>query len=228
MEALNDWKIREFLSTSSGYGSGDGSGYGSGYGYGYSSGYGYGDGSGSGSGYGYDYGDGSGYGSGSGDGNGYGIQCVNGDILYIVDNIPTRIDKIKSQIAKGAIFNRDLTFTPCYVAKYNGFWGHGDSAREALKAAIEKYEEQMPEEDRIRAFVDAHKPEIKYPNQDFFVWHHKLTGSCEMGRKAFARDHEIGMDESMTVLEFIKLTENDYGGDIIKKLKPFYVGEDKT
>lgn len=174
---------------------------------------------GRGSGYGYGYG----YGHGSGS----RIKGVNGAELYSVDDILTRIDKVKSQIAKGAIFNRDFTFTPCYIAKYNGFFGHGDSAREALNAAIEKYEEQMPEEDRIRAFVDAHNPEIKYPNQDFFIWHHKLTGSCEMGRKTFARDHEIDMDASMTVLEFIKLTENDFGGSIIKKLKPFYGWEDK-
>lgn len=224
MEVLSDWKIREFLSPDYGHGDGHGYGFGSGSGYGF----GHGDGYGYGSGYGFGSGYGSGYGYGSGDGSGDGIQCVNGDKLYIVDDVPTRIDKIKSQIAKGAILNRDFTFTPCYVAKYNGFWGHGDSAREALKAAIEKYEEQMPEDDRIRAFVDAHKPGTKYPNQDFFVWHHKLTGSCEMGRKAFARDHEIGMDESMTVLEFIKLTENNYGGDIIKKLKPFYTEEDRS
>ena len=39
------------------------------------------------------------------------------------------------------------------------------------------------------------------------------------GRKNFARNHNINIDkDKMTVQEFINLTENDFGGEIIKKL----------
>ena len=50
----------------------------------------------------------------------------------------------------------------------------------------------------------------------------ELTGSCLMGREQFARKHEVDLEASMTVREFIKLTENAYGGSTIRKLKEFY------
>ena len=84
----------------------------------------------------------------------------------------------------------------------------------------------MPEADRIAAFVQAHKPGQVYPNPDFFSWHHRLTGSCEMGRKQFARDHEIDVEHgSMTPEAFIRLTESAYGSSTIRKLKEFYPEE---
>ena len=217
--------IREFLKETVAV-SGSGSGYGSGDGYGYGDGSGSGSGDGYGSGYGSGYGHGYGYGSGSGYGYGYGycdgLSAVNGQRIYRIDGVPTRIDKVKGEVARGAILNADFTFTPCYIAKYNGYFGHGAHLGDSLKAAIDKYEENMPESARIDAFVNAHKPDVSYPNSDFFKWHNKLTGSCEMGRKQFAKDHGIDLEDRMTVQEFIFLTESAYGGNIIKKLKPFY------
>ena len=118
----------------SGYGSGDssgdsygGDGYGSGYGSGDGDGYGSGDGSGYGSGYGYGSGDGSGYGSGSGDGYSYGsgdgddIKFFKNDPVYYIDCVPTIIKKVRGNVAKGHIVNKDLTTEPCYIAKENGF-----------------------------------------------------------------------------------------------------------
>ena len=78
------------------------------------------------------------------------------------------------------------------------------------------------EAERIRLFVESHEDGKAYPNQDFFEWHNKLTGSCLMGREQFAREHEVDLEASMTVREFIKLTENAYGGSTIRKLKEFY------
>jgi hypothetical protein len=91
-----------------------------------------------------------------------------------------------------------------------------------MEALNDKLFEDMPEEERIEAFVKAHEAGKAYANTDFFDWHHRLTGSCEAGRKAFAQNHGVDLDGHMTVLEFITLTENDYGGKTIKKLKEFY------
>ena len=226
MEEVSQEKIERFLAVTRnsgyGYGSGSGYGFGSGSGDGSGSGSGYGSGSGDGYGYGYGYGYGDGDGSSSGYGSGSGIGFVNGHRVYDVDGVPTLINNVHGDAAKGAIFNRDFSFTPCYVAKHNGFFGHGDDLKSALAAAVEKYEENMPEEDRIQAFVEAHEKGQEYSNQDFFDWHHKLTGSCEMGRRQFAKDYGIDLAESMTVQAFIALTENSYGGSTIKKLKPYY------
>ena len=44
-----------------------------------------------------------------------------------------------------------------------------------------------------------------------------------MGRRQFARDHEIDVEHgSMTPEDFIRLTESAYGGSTIRKLKPLY------
>ncbi len=228
---MEDVKIRAFLQcdgSGSGYGSGygDGSGYGSGYGdgSGYGSGYGYG--SGSGSGYGSGYGDGSGYGSGYGDGDGScGLFEINGHTVYMVDSTPTIFTAIHGNVAKGFILQSDLTMTPCYIVKGNNLFAHGSDLHEAMQALTDKMFEDMPEDERIAEFVKAHPEAHKaYPNKELFDWHNKLTGSCMAGRTAFVKDRGLSLDGKTTVAEFIKLTENAYGGSTIKKLKEKYAG----
>ena len=218
---MENVKIREFLDSfpSFGYGSdyGPGGGFCSGYGSGRgsSSGFGFSDGTGYGSG----FGEGRGFGYGAGD----GIKSVNGIEICNIDGVQTAIFQIHGNIAKGAILQGDLTFTPCYIAKQDGQFAHGETAREAITALREKLFEDMPEEDRIRAFVSEHpNPQMAYPNEDLFSWHHMLTGRCLSGRKAFVRDHGIDMDASMTILDFIMLTKNEYGGEVITRLEEVY------
>ncbi len=40
-----------------------------------------------------------------------------------------------------------------------------------------------------------------------------------MGRQQFAKYHNVDLKGEMTVEEFITLTKNAFGGDIIKKLE---------
>ena len=245
MEDLN--KIIEFVAEDSGDGYGYGDGYGSGYGdgdgsgdgSGYGSGYGDGDGDGSGYGYGDGYGDGSGDGSGNGSGSGYGygdgngsgdgsgydgIKSFHGNVVFLIDEIQTILDKVHGNIAKGRILKNDLTTTKCFILKQNGRFAHGKTLREARNALAEKLFDGMDEEERIEAFMAEHDLDTAYPNTDLYSWHHRLTGSCEMGRKAFAEDHGIDVEHgSMTVEEFIALTKNAYGGAIIQKLEQKYI-----
>lgn len=236
---MEEIKILEFISSGSGYGygyhdnydngSGDGSGCGSGYGYSDSYGDGSGDGSGSGSGDGYALGDcyGSGYGSGYGDydGSGFGdcygsnLKSINGKKIYMIDGIAITISHIHGNIAKGTIINRDLTETPCYIVKEGKYFAHGKTLAEAREGLQDKLFDKMSVEKRIATFWTCHKRGIKYPTKDFFEWHHKLTGSCLMGRQQFAKDHGVNLEGEMTVDEFIALTKNAFGGDIIKGLE---------
>ena len=232
METL-ETKIKNFLnlssSSSSGYGYGSSSG--NGYGYGSGSVYGsvYGDGSGSGDGYGSGSGDGygSGYGSGYGDGSssgyGSGVKEVNGDTVYIVDNVPTIIKSVRDNIAQGFILQRDLTLKPCYIVKEQNMFAHGDTLHDAFTALQEKLYDDSTEEERIEAFRKKF-PEYDtlYPNRDLFAYHHVLTGSCRMGRESFCKDKGIDLDGSTTVREFVELTKDSYGGDVICKLPEVY------
>jgi hypothetical protein len=59
----------------------------------------------------------------------------------------------------------------------------------------------------------------KYSAMEFFNWHNRLTGSCEMGRKSFAKNNDIDLEnDKFTVFEFIEKTKNDYGRDVIRQL----------
>ena len=229
----SDEKIKAFLSVNSGsgsgsgsgdgYGYGDGSGDGDGYGDGSGSGYGYGSGYGSGDGYGYGYG--SGYGSGDGDGygSGYGygsgIKSFCGESVYRVDGVNTLIHSVRGNVAHGAMLNSDLTITPCYIVKQDNTFAHGETLREAMEALRDKLFEDMPEDERIDTFLRETDFEKAYPTQYFYDWHHRLTGSCDMGRKQFARDHGVDLERgTMTLAEFLELTKDAYGGDVIRKI----------
>ena len=214
-----DEKIKDFLvvSSGSGYGSGSGSGDGYGYGDGDGSGSGYGSGYGSGSGSGDGYGDGSG--SGSGYGDGYGIKSFNGAPVYRIDGVNTLIRSVRGNTAHGAIVNSDLTLTPCYIVKQDNVFAHGKTLREAMEALREKLFEDMPEDERIAMFLRETDREKVYPTQYFYDWHHRLTGSCDIGRKQFARDHGVDLEHGMmTLTEFLELTKDAYGGDVIRKV----------
>ena len=193
-------KIKRFLTINngSGYGSGDGSG----------------DGSGSGSGYGDGY--------GSGDVDGDGITIFNGLNVNIIDNIQTIITNVKNDIAKGFILKRDFTTDSCYIAKGHNKFAHGKTVREAVNALEEKIFEELDVEEALEEFCKKFEKNKKYKGEEFYKWHHILTGSCEMGRNTFVKNNEIDLNELFTVNEFIKACENDYGGEIIKRLKEFY------
>lgn len=179
-----------------------------------------------GNGCGCGYSDGDGNGCGYSNGYGYGeykdISMFNGNKVYIIDNIPTIIKSVKGAFAKGFIFNKDMMLMSCYVVKSQGLFAHGKTIKEAYQALQEKLLEDMPVEERIEKFLKEFKMGVKYPNKHFFDWHHILTGSCLFGRQQFCKNKRIDLEGKMTVEQFIKLTENDYGGDIIKKLKREY------
>ena len=215
-----------------GSGYGDGNGWGCGWGDGYGDGYGSGDGSGDGSGYGNGWGcgwgDGSGWGCGSGDGsgdgsgygNGNGIKSYAGKDVYLLDGVQTIIAAVHRNTAVGYILGNDLTLRRCYIAKGNGYFAHGDTLKGAVDALQEKIFETLDTDEKIGRFITEVDADKKYPAKFFYDWHHRLTGSCEMGRKDFAMRHGIDLDtDSFTVREFINLTENAYGGEIIRKVK---------
>ena len=187
-------------------------------------GYGSGDGSGSGSGYGDGDGDGSGYGSGSGSGYGYGdgdgIKELNHQNVYIIDGISTIIDSVHGNYAKGKILNDDLTTKDCFIAKCGNFFAHGETLKQALSDATEKYNENKPLDERIKEFNEKFPLDDKpYNGSELFSWHHILTGSCLFGRQQFCSNKGLDVKDKYTIKQFISLTENDFGSDAIKKLK---------
>ena len=151
---------------------------------------------------GSDFGSGYGFGGGSGAGDGADIKFFCGSPVYLIDRIPTIITAVFGSYAKGYILEPCLTLTPCYIAKQESHFAHGKTLSEAVVAVAEKAFEDMPEEDRIAEFWKCHEKGVKYPARDLYDWHHRLTGSCEMGRNTFAAEHGIDLNSDMfTVAE---------------------------
>ena len=125
-------------SDGSGFGSGGGvgNGYGGGSGCGsfLSDGSGDGDGRGDGGGTGRGDGDfdGSGFGSGAGRSDSADIKFFCGNPVYYIDGIPTIITAVFGPFAKGYILGRFLTLTPCYIAKQESHFAHGETLSEAV------------------------------------------------------------------------------------------------
>ena len=216
----------DFTGSGSGYGSGSCDGYGDGYGYGFS--YGLGNGYLSGSGYGGGNGDGSGVGCGSGcgyssggiygEGDGSGLKSINGQPVDYIDGIPTILTRVVGNVAKGFIVRNDLSLAPTYVCKHGNMFAHGETLHKAREALLEKLFDDMPTEERIASFCSEFKPGVKRHSMDFFSWHHRLTGSCEQGRREFARQHGVDLEsDTLTTEEFFALTRDSYGKDIIRQ-----------
>ena len=156
----------------------------------------------------------------SGDGDGYGLKSINGFPVCLIDDIYTVVYQLHGDIAKGAILNKDLSLEPCYVVKRDGVFAHGVTLHEAQEALISKLFDTLPEAERIEAFCEEFKNlDAVYPVRTFFEWHHRLTGSCEAGRRAFAKDHALDIENgTMSVCEFLNLTKGAYGGSTIRKV----------
>ena len=160
-----------------------------------------------------------GLGSGYGDGYGSGISNFNLKRVHIIDNLPTIICRVRGDLAQGFILKQDLTLEPCFIAKSGNYFAHGQTAHEAYKAALDKSILDEPVEDRIQRFLAEHKISVSYSARDLFDWHHRLTGSCEFGRKTFCHDKGIDIDkDSFTVEQFVRITCNAYGADVIRQL----------
>ena len=242
-------EVKRFLSVEKCY---RGYEYESGYGDGYESGYGFGYGNGKGSYDGYGFGYGSGYGAGYKDGNGYGsslryedgsgsgpgfssspgfgfgygngdVTALNGNIVDYIDNVPTIIIQVHGNFAYGYIVKEDLTLEPCFIAKAGNSFAHGKTLKDAVADAEAKEAERLPVEKRIEKFIEVFGSlDSEHTGKEFYDWHHVLTGSCKMGRDGFCKIHNIDLTKMYSVRYFLDITEETYGGNVIKSIKEKY------
>jgi len=148
----------------------------------------------------------------------------NGHVMWEIDDIPTVLTNVRGNYAKGFIVNKDLTTTPCYVARVGAFYAHGDTLHRAVEDAKSKDMTARPVEERIAAFIAAYPTlDTECTGKALYEWHGILTGSCRAGRDAWCRDNGYDPKKArMTVREFCKQTQGAYGGAAIAKLLKAY------
>ena len=163
------------------------------------------------------------YGSGSGSGSGDGIEEFNGHKLYYIDNVPTAITAVHGNYAQGFTIKYNSIKVPCFIARVDNSFAHGETLRQALEDATAKALHAKPLEERIADTVKTHPdPNEIIPNTELFKLHNILTGSCEFGRKQFCEHHGISLDDAMTMCRFMELTADAYGGEAIRQLAKAY------
>ena len=174
------------------------------------------------------WGDGSGRGDGSGSGWGDGSGSGRGDIskvgrvnIYPIDNVPTAIYSIHGNYARCGVLQQDLTLADCYVARCGNSFAHGITLQQAIEDARAKAMRTMSVDERVEQFLSTYPdPEALIPAKELFDWHNILTGSCLFGRKQFCAKRGIDVEhDNFSVKDFIKLTINSYGGDVIAELQ---------
>lgn len=248
MESVSEWVSRHKRSSGTDCGYGDGSGVGSGCVYGSGIGDDAGSGFGDGSGYGSGVGDGSGFdgyggvgggkGSGIGSPTGSGVGCIygtnskitriNGQQVYNIDGVNTVISKVRGNVAHGDIVLNDLSFVPCYVVRGEGYYAHGKTLTEAREALMKKILGGENKEERIARFIRRFPKDKVQKGTEYYEWHHILTGSCKMGRDNFVKSRDLDLSKEYTPAEFIRLTKESYGGDIIKDLEKAYAQQERS
>ena len=141
----------------------------------------------------------------------------------MIDSVPTLIDRVRGNYASGRILSKDLTTKLCYVAKVDNSFAHGDTLRQAMWDAMDKALANVPVEERIDKFkTEFPSLKTKAKCSEFYRWHNIITGSCEMGRNQFIKEHDLEMDKEYTVDFFLDITKDSYGGEIIRQLRESY------
>ena len=93
--------------------------------------------------------------------------------------------------------------------------------RKAVEDLENKIFEDMDTDEAIDMFLKEFSDlDKKYSAKQFYIWHNRLTGSCEMGRNTFVRNGGYDLEnDTFTVQEFIDITKNDFGGEVIRQLE---------
>ena len=135
-----------------------------------------------------------------------------------VDGLKTTITNIQGNFAQGFV-TVDGSNSSCFIAKGSGLFAHGKTIKEAFKALQDKINQQLPLNKRLEVFKS------KFPNfqtkvkaQELYEWHFYLTGSCSFGRKLFMKEHNIKGDDMVSVQEFLEMSKDSYGGEVISLL----------
>jgi len=134
--------------------------------------------------------------------------------------LQTAILNIRGNVAKGFTINNDLTINHCFVVKQDNVFSHGKTLKEAYAAIREKIFNKLDVDAKIEMFLLKFDRNTKYNAKEFFEWHGKLTASCLFGREQFVKEKSINLEKDcFTMQEFIDMTQNSFGGEIINKIK---------
>lgn len=153
------------------------------------------------------------------------LSEIHGGLSRIKGHL-THIDEMSDTEARGFYLGRTGRKIPFFALKAGNQIGIGCSYAHAADALMFQQMHKIPVDQRISDFVKTHKSHELYTVENLWDWHRKLTFSCYSGGEEFRDSHGLKMDTIMSVQHFILITENYFGGEIIRQLKPHYFSEE--
>ena len=147
------------------------------------------------------------------------------DGLSYIEKHLTHIDNITDKEACGFYLGRSGRKIPFFAIKDDDKIGIGASYGHASDVLLMKQTIGISEEQRLSEFIESHEKDKSYTVENLWDWHRYLTLSCYSGGERFRDEHGLKMEDLMSIQHFISITENDFGGHIIKKLKPYYFSD---
>jgi len=155
-----------------------------------------------------------------------GIKVLRGKPVYSIDDIPTIIENVRGNIAKGYIVKPDLSLMECYIVKVGNVFAHAKDAHAAYTEARDK----AIKYGCVECVADyANYVVSKYPDVDaqidrkeIYELHNIITGSCDLGRKEFLEAHGLTLEGTISMREFLNLVKYAYGKERIAVIAEKY------
>lgn len=132
----------------------------------------------------------------------YSVRCIDGYCMHILSEKQFQDYKI----LKCHYFPES---EDVYVAERDGYTAHGKSIRKAVKDVQFKILRDKDTSEHIKRIAEQ-----GYMNANDY---RLLTGACHEGTARFLKSHNLTWDDTMSVQEVLKLTENHYGFEHFKK-----------
>ena len=148
------------------------------------------------------------------------IKMLHKNFVFEIDGMAFIPLKVKESFVAGiSVSKKDFSERKCFLGKFGNCVAHGSSIKEAIISAQEKYFSSFNFEQKKEQLLKLFEEKGKLSVKELYFWHGALTGSCRFGRSEFQREHNLKDDDLLSLSEFIKLTENSFGGEKIKLLK---------
>lgn len=140
----------------------------------------------------------------------YAVRCIDGYCMHIL--LEKQFQDYK--ILKCRYFPENDVV---YVAEQDGYTAHGKSIRKAIKDV--QFKILQDKEFKILQDKNTSKHIKRITEQGYMNAndYRLLTGACYEGTDYFLKSHNLTWDDTMSVQEVLKLTENQYGFEHFKE-----------
>lgn len=140
-----------------------------------------------------------------------------------INGMPIVITSTHGKAQSGYFIDTNLHFHPCYIITFLYTHGVGESLHKAYEDAKNKilsYDKHKYNVYDYATYVVKTYPNVdeKIPVVELIELHNIITNSCSRGINAFLSSHLINIDGTLSMRQFLTLTEQAYAPEIIKSI----------